>query len=249
LPPLAASLASRLPASAPLAPTTRRAPPRSLPTLPWPRSAPDDPATALGIDVVRRLKDIENITLGKFRGAALRSHIDPDDLVAEVVAAICRKNRQPCAYDPRRASFSKYVYQVALSTLSNQMAAEHRFRNLCAVGFDELPDALDPHDAAEALEALDEATPTALLAALEERVAERPASAPRPARAPRRAAPAVPRFELLPYTPPPPRPRPARRRAVARPRPVVEGQLELFGWQGGAPLGGVAAPAPSLRAA
>jgi DNA-directed RNA polymerase specialized sigma24 family protein len=57
--------------------------------------------------------------------------VDGDDLVQEVLAAIARKNTLPrSAYDPRRASFSKYVWIVARSTAANVANREGRLRRV-----------------------------------------------------------------------------------------------------------------------
>ena len=53
--------------------------------------------------------------------------VDPEDLVGEVYAAIARKNRQACAFDPRRAGLSKYVWRVAYGVHSNLRGAVKRW--------------------------------------------------------------------------------------------------------------------------
>lgn len=48
-----------------------------------------------------------------------RSGLSSEDLAQMVALAVTRKNRQPCAWDPRRASFSKYVTLVTRSAVAN----------------------------------------------------------------------------------------------------------------------------------
>lgn len=89
-------------------------PPRPLSDLlPWPRAADD--GTPLGIDLAALHLDVRRIVLSKFHVEG----VDREDLVATVIAAIARRNRLPSAYDPRRASLSKYVYTVAKCQAAN----------------------------------------------------------------------------------------------------------------------------------
>jgi hypothetical protein len=86
--------------------------------LPWPRTEED--GTPRGVDLAVHHLDVRRLTLARFR--VLPPGIDRDDLVAEVLLAIARKNHQPCAYDPRLAGLGKYVNKVAPCILANMLA-------------------------------------------------------------------------------------------------------------------------------
>lgn len=92
------------------------------PRLPWPRTEED--GTPRGVDLALLHEDVRRLVLARFR--VLPPGIDRDDLVAEVLLAIARKNHQPCAYDPRLAGLGKYVNKVAFSTLMNLLERERR---------------------------------------------------------------------------------------------------------------------------
>lgn len=100
---------------------------------PWPRTAPD--GTPLGVDLAAPSRhkgsatvadDVRRIVLKHFHPEG----VDPDDLVGEVYAAISRKNRQGCAFDPRRAGLSKYVWRVAYGVHSNLRGAAKRWEEI-----------------------------------------------------------------------------------------------------------------------
>lgn len=117
---------------------------RSAPELPWPREARG--GVMLGIDLeARMVRDDPRApprpdpwaTEGQTAAEAVRrlvlalrlpDELDREDVVQEVMTAIVKKNRQPSAWDPRRASFSKYVHQVANSTICNMLAKQRRHR-------------------------------------------------------------------------------------------------------------------------
>ena len=92
--------------------------------LAWPRSADD--GTPLGIDIAAKAEDVRRIVLAKFGHSATSRGIDPDDLVQTVLLAILRRNRMPCAYDPRRSSFGHYVFRVTRSQFVNLTEVEAR---------------------------------------------------------------------------------------------------------------------------
>jgi DNA-directed RNA polymerase specialized sigma24 family protein len=92
--------------------------------LPWPRQADD--GTPLGIDVSAKRADIRRIVVAGFGRSAERSGVGVEDLVQTVFLAIWRRNRMPCAFDPRRSSFGHYVHMVGDRQLKNLMDARKR---------------------------------------------------------------------------------------------------------------------------
>lgn len=134
--------------------------------LPWPRRAED--GTPLGVDLAKHHRDVARIVGAKFRPET----VDPDDLVQETCLAILRKNRQACAYDPRRASLGKYVYTVARSTLGHLL--ERQRSRAWLVTEAEPPELADERDPLAAFEVADEIGLTAAqLEASLDREAER----------------------------------------------------------------------------
>ena len=82
------------------------------------------PGRTRGIDVARLYQEIQAIVRAKFTSTDLG--VDVDDLVQETALAIVRKNdSEASAFDPSRASFSKYVYMVARGKLSHMREAAH----------------------------------------------------------------------------------------------------------------------------
>lgn len=90
-----------------------------------------------GIDVTARWKDIDRIVRAYFRSEETQSYlraraldgfagrrVEVEDLVQLVTLTIWRRNGMRSAYDPARASFSKYVWVTARSVLSH--ATERR---------------------------------------------------------------------------------------------------------------------------
>lgn len=120
--------------------------------LDWPRSKPN--GTPLGIDLEARLSGtpprpdsqaregqrvaeaIRNLVRAQVKEKRMpdfvRERLDLDDIVGEVFFRILRKNRQACAFDPERASFSKYVRLVASGVISAEMTRANREADLFA---------------------------------------------------------------------------------------------------------------------
>ena len=118
----------------------------------WPRLA-EDGVTELGIDLASRAHEVRKLVLAGFRPPA---DVDVEDLIQDVLLAIHRKNRQGCAFDPRRAGFAKYVHRVANSALCNAIQALRR--NGEPLASLENLDVADPSDRTAALDDADEAT-------------------------------------------------------------------------------------------
>jgi DNA-directed RNA polymerase specialized sigma24 family protein len=112
--------------------------------LAWPRS--DRDGTPLGIDLSKHANDVNRIVCAHF---AHGHSLNMEDLVQEVYAAILRKNRQPCAFDPRRSTFAHYVFIVARSTLLNLLDKEKRADPLMLYMGAEPIDEREPIDAFE----------------------------------------------------------------------------------------------------
>lgn len=94
-------------------------------SLPWPRLA-EDGVTPLGIDVVAKVADIRKLAVAGFGRAAEETGVGVEDLVQTVLLAIFRRNRMPCAFDPRRSSLGHYVHLVADRQLKNLLGVRAR---------------------------------------------------------------------------------------------------------------------------
>lgn len=88
-------------------------PTKLTPRLPWPRSAPDDPSVQLGVDVVRRRGEIEAIVKAYFSETGIPKGCPSEDFIQEVILKIVQQNRLKGVYDPRKSSFSHYIWMVA----------------------------------------------------------------------------------------------------------------------------------------
>lgn len=77
--------------------------------LPWPRRCPNDPNVELGVDVVKKEKDIKKLVHKFFKV----KDYPMDELIQDVFTAILNKNYTRSAHDPRKSSFGHYVYMVA----------------------------------------------------------------------------------------------------------------------------------------
>lgn len=99
----------------------------ATPKAPRPMSA-----TATGVDIAKHYLDITRIasayfrspqTVEHFRQAARAGHagrlMDREDFCQDVALAIHRKNGTAGAYDPKRASLGKYIWQVCFSVASH----------------------------------------------------------------------------------------------------------------------------------
>lgn len=102
----------------------------------------------LGIDVASKYIDIKKLVCSKFRAVG----IDPDDLVQETLLNILKRNNTPSAFDPEKASFSKYVYMIAQNALRNALEREKRWSREGGVQGGECPDMMDSSDPISAFE-------------------------------------------------------------------------------------------------
>jgi DNA-directed RNA polymerase specialized sigma24 family protein len=123
--------------------TTRKRTAARPVTLPWPRDAED--GTPLGVDLEERLHEVAKlIAAGRYRVKG----VDFDDLVAEVCLVIARRNRMPSAFDPRKASFGRYVHLVTKHTCANlsqtPASRSHQIEVLGAVEWLHAPAESDP---------------------------------------------------------------------------------------------------------
>lgn len=137
----------------------------------------EDGVTPLGVDLTVKHLDVRKLIGKHVRIEAL----DADDLLQEIYAGIWRKNHSASAWDPRRASFGKYVILVGKSIAGHMLDAP-RWR-ADSTG-EETPDVADEHDPIHAFEVARELGLTAVqLEAQIERQAAREAEAavaPRP---------------------------------------------------------------------
>lgn len=79
--------------------------------------------SGFGIDLEAWHEHVRRIVVSKFGAAAVDVGVEPDELVAHVYERILRANRGRAAYDPSRASMSRYVCLQARSALANILDA------------------------------------------------------------------------------------------------------------------------------
>jgi hypothetical protein len=73
----------------------------------------------LGIDLRKRGHEVAKLFYSGFGQRVYREGFDPDDVLQEVYKGILSRNKGRCPFDPRKASFSHYVYMVISCVLSN----------------------------------------------------------------------------------------------------------------------------------
>jgi RNA polymerase sigma factor (sigma-70 family) len=84
----------------------------------------------LGIDVRAKYNDIRKIV-----GSHLySSKLDAEDLMQDVVLAILKKNGTPSAFDPKKSSFSHYVFLIASNVLRTALLKQRRWNRNQRVG-------------------------------------------------------------------------------------------------------------------
>lgn len=91
--------------------------------LPWPRSASDNPAVHLGVDVVAKRQDIIKLVHKFF----YVDTVPMEELLQEVYLAILHKNHTRSAHDPRKSSFGHYVYMIANNVCINLVHKKRRY--------------------------------------------------------------------------------------------------------------------------
>lgn len=134
--------------------------PSETETLPWPRQAED--GTELGIDLKVRALEVRKLILARYARKARQRGWEPLDFLQLVYVQILHKNRQGCAFDPRRARLSTYVDRVASSALWNATRSARRDAMSRRRDQDETHDPVgalldeDAADHAERVEARDE---------------------------------------------------------------------------------------------
>jgi DNA-directed RNA polymerase specialized sigma24 family protein len=90
--------------------------------LDWPRMA-EDGKTPLGIDIIEKQKDITRIVYKHFRV----KNLSMEELLQEVFMTILHKNKSRSAHDPRKSSFSHYIYMVTNNICINIVQKEKRY--------------------------------------------------------------------------------------------------------------------------
>lgn len=73
----------------------------------------------LGIDLAVRGHEVAKLFYSGFGQRVFREGFDPEDVLQEVYRGILSRNGGRCPFDPRKASFSHYVYMVISCVLSN----------------------------------------------------------------------------------------------------------------------------------
>jgi len=92
------------------------------------------PAPELGIDLSKRSREVARLMYKGFGAQIAKSGYDPDDILQEIYRGILSRNEGKCPYDPRKSSFSHYVYMVCHCVLMNIHRIEGRRRSREGLG-------------------------------------------------------------------------------------------------------------------
>jgi RNA polymerase sigma factor (sigma-70 family) len=82
----------------------------------------------VGVDVIKKRKDIERLLYKACGGAIKKYGYEFDDLLQEVFIGILKRNKGQGAYDPSRSAFSHYIILVCNSIFRNYHAKEMKRR-------------------------------------------------------------------------------------------------------------------------
>lgn len=91
--------------------------------LAWPRKSEDSPHVDLGVDVVKKRKDIIKLVHKFFKVES----ISMEELLQEVYTAIIYKNYTRSAHDPRKSSFGHYIYMISNNVCINLVNKKKRY--------------------------------------------------------------------------------------------------------------------------
>lgn len=80
----------------------------------------------LGIDLRVRGHEVARLFYSGFAGRVHKEGLEPEDVLQEVYKGILSRNKGTCPFDPRKASFSHYVYMVTNCVLSNYRRQIHK---------------------------------------------------------------------------------------------------------------------------
>lgn len=80
----------------------------------------------MGIDLEKRGHEVRKILMSKFGFWISTYGYDPEDVLQEVNLGLLNRNTGKGVFDPRRSSFSHYVYMVCRSVLSNYHRKERK---------------------------------------------------------------------------------------------------------------------------
>jgi DNA-directed RNA polymerase specialized sigma24 family protein len=73
----------------------------------------------LGIDLAKRGVEVRKLFWAGFGRKVMAQGYDPEDVLQEIYVALEVRNRGKCPFDPRKSSFSHYVYMVCGCVCSN----------------------------------------------------------------------------------------------------------------------------------
>lgn len=72
-----------------------------------------------GIDITKHEKDIKRILFSKFGKMIVSNHLDPQDVLQEVLKGIHTRNQGKCPWTQDKGSMSNYIYIVCRGILYN----------------------------------------------------------------------------------------------------------------------------------
>lgn len=90
--------------------------------------------TVLGIDLVRRGREVAKLFYAGFGAKVAGAGIDPEEVLQEVYRGILVRNAGTCPWDARKSSFGHYVHMVCSCIVSNFFRRENRRRAVEQVG-------------------------------------------------------------------------------------------------------------------
>lgn len=90
--------------------------------------------TRLGVDLLRRGKEVAKLFYAGFGAKVSRAGFDPEDVLQEVYRGLLVRNKGKCPWDARKSSFGHYVHMVCGCIVSNYFRRENRRRAVEQLG-------------------------------------------------------------------------------------------------------------------
>jgi len=88
----------------------------------------------LGVDLLRRGKEVAKLFYAGFGSRVARAGFDPEDVLQEVYRGLLIRNQGTCPWDVRKSSFGHYVHMVCGCIVSNYFRRENRRRSVEQIG-------------------------------------------------------------------------------------------------------------------
>lgn len=82
----------------------------------------------LGIDLLRRGKEVRKLLMSGFGGTIQKSGWDVEDVLQDVYVGILTRNNGTCPWDAKKSSFGHYVYMICRCVVANYARKQARIR-------------------------------------------------------------------------------------------------------------------------